>query len=150
MKVVYIGVDVRTSEIVTLAVHLRWPDVTPQIATSAGEGMELIERELPDIVILHPDFTDLVLRETAVIQKHFRHPDSADQQDAGSHHDVDCALPSRNTRPDCDRSDALAHGRRKETTQEAIVQKQDAECDRQDVEEIVVARSDDADLEQNL
>ncbi len=61
MKAVYIGVDVRTSEIATLAVHLRWPDVTLQIATSAGEGMELIERELPDVVLLHPDFTDMTL-----------------------------------------------------------------------------------------
>lgn len=61
MKAVYIGVDVRTSEIATLAVHLRWPDVTPEIATSAGEGMELIEREMPDVVLLHPDFSDLTL-----------------------------------------------------------------------------------------
>ena len=61
MKVVYIGVDARTTEIATLAVHLRWPDVTPLIATSAGEGMELIERELPDVVLLHPDFEDLTL-----------------------------------------------------------------------------------------
>lgn len=61
MKAVYIGVDVRTSEIATLAVHLRWPDVTPLIATSAGEGMEMIERELPDVVLLHPDFSDLTL-----------------------------------------------------------------------------------------
>ena len=61
MKAVYIGVDVRTSEIATLAVHLRWPDVTPQIATSAGEGMELIERELPDVVLMYPDFSDLTL-----------------------------------------------------------------------------------------
>ena len=61
MKVVYIGVDVRTSEVATLAVHLRWPDATPLIATSAGEGMELIERELPDVVLLHPDFSDLTL-----------------------------------------------------------------------------------------
>ncbi len=61
MKAVYIGVDVRTSEIATLAVHLRWPDVTLEIATSAGEGMELIERELPDVVLLHPDFSDLTL-----------------------------------------------------------------------------------------
>ena len=61
MKVVYIGVDERTSEIATLAVHLRWPDATPLIATSAEEGMELIERELPDVVLLHPDFEDLTL-----------------------------------------------------------------------------------------
>ncbi len=64
MKAVFIGVDVRTWEIATLAVHLRWPDVTPQIATTAGEGLELIERELPDVVLLHPDFNDLTLKKS--------------------------------------------------------------------------------------
>jgi DNA-binding response OmpR family regulator len=61
MKVVYVGRDVRTLEIATLAVHLRWPDVTPVIATSAGKGLEVIEREMPDVVLLHPDFNDLTL-----------------------------------------------------------------------------------------
>jgi DNA-binding response OmpR family regulator len=61
MKVVYIGVDVRTSEIATLAIHLRWPDVTPQIATSASEGVAAVERTQPDVVLLHPDFDDLTM-----------------------------------------------------------------------------------------
>ena len=61
MKAVYIGVDVRTSEIATLAIHLRWPDVIPQIATSAAEGIEAIEQMHPDVVLLHPDFDDLTL-----------------------------------------------------------------------------------------
>ena len=47
MKAVYIGQDKRTSEVATLAVHLRWPDVTPMIAVNAGEGLGLVERELP-------------------------------------------------------------------------------------------------------
>ena len=63
MKAVYIGVDVRTSEIATLAIHLRWPDVTPQITTSASEGIESIEQIQPDVVLLHPDFDDLTLAE---------------------------------------------------------------------------------------
>ena len=61
MKAVYIGVDVRTSEVATLAIHLRWPDVTPQISTSAIEGIEAIEQIHPDVVLLHPDFDDLTL-----------------------------------------------------------------------------------------
>jgi DNA-binding response OmpR family regulator len=64
MKAVYIGVDTRTAEVATLAVHLRWPDVTPLFAATASEGLELVERELPDVVLLHPDFNDLTLGRT--------------------------------------------------------------------------------------
>jgi DNA-binding response OmpR family regulator len=64
MKAVYIGVDIRTAEVATLAVHLRWPDVTPLLANTASEGLELVERELPDVVLLHPDFNDLTLGRT--------------------------------------------------------------------------------------
>jgi two-component system KDP operon response regulator KdpE len=61
VNVVYIGVDGRTAEIATLAVQLRWPDVTPRIATTAGEGIEAIAGTHPDVVLLHPDFEDLPL-----------------------------------------------------------------------------------------
>jgi DNA-binding response OmpR family regulator len=61
VKVVYIGVNGRTSEIATLAVHLRWPDVTPWITTTAGEGIAAVEQNQPDVVLLHPDFEDLSL-----------------------------------------------------------------------------------------
>ena len=61
MKAVFIGMDLRTSEIATLAVRLRWPDATPLVATSAGEGLEMVEREAPDVVLLHPGFSDLTL-----------------------------------------------------------------------------------------
>jgi DNA-binding response OmpR family regulator len=61
MKAVYIGSEGRTAEVATLAVHLRWPDVAPLMARTAEEGLELVERETPDVVLLHPDFTDLTL-----------------------------------------------------------------------------------------
>ncbi len=61
MKAVYIGSEGRTAEVATLAVHLRWPDSTPQIAATAGEGLEMVERETPDVVLLHPDFCDMSL-----------------------------------------------------------------------------------------
>jgi DNA-binding response OmpR family regulator len=64
MKAVYIGVNIRTAEVATLAVHLRWPDVTPLIVNTASEGLELVERELPDVVLLHPDFNDMTLGRT--------------------------------------------------------------------------------------
>ena len=64
MKAAFIGAEVRTAELVTLAVHLRWPDVDPIVATTAAEGLELVERESPDVVIMHPDFTDMTLSTT--------------------------------------------------------------------------------------
>ena len=64
MKAAFIGAEVRTAELVTLAVHLRWPDVDPLVATTAAEGLEMVERESPDVVIMHPDFTDMTLSST--------------------------------------------------------------------------------------
>ncbi len=64
MKAAFIGAEVRTSELVTLAVHLRWPEVDPIVATTAAEGLEMVEREAPDVVVMHPDFTDMTLSST--------------------------------------------------------------------------------------
>ncbi|HZA22178.1 MAG TPA: response regulator transcription factor [Dehalococcoidia bacterium] len=61
MKVVFIGADTRTAEMASLSVRLRWPDSAVIHATAAAQGLELVEREWPDIVLLHPDFSDMVL-----------------------------------------------------------------------------------------
>ena len=42
---------------------MRWPDATPLVATTALAGMELVEKESPDVVILHPTFSDMSLAE---------------------------------------------------------------------------------------
>lgn len=63
MKAVYVGNEGEIAEVVNLALHLRWPNTTPVIATTAGEGLELVERERPDVVLLRPDFDDLTLGE---------------------------------------------------------------------------------------
>ncbi len=64
MKAAFVGAEVRTAEMVTLAVHLRWPDVDLRVATTAAEGLEMVERESPDVVVMHPDFTDMTLTGT--------------------------------------------------------------------------------------
>jgi DNA-binding response OmpR family regulator len=64
LNIVYIGAATRAAEIAMLAVHLRWPEATPLIATTAEEGLELAEQELPDLVLLRPDFTDLLMNTT--------------------------------------------------------------------------------------
>ena len=61
MKVVFIGVDPQTAEMALLSLRLRWPDATPLVATTAAAGLELVEQVLPDVVLLHPSFSDLSL-----------------------------------------------------------------------------------------
>ncbi|MBM3941945.1 MAG: response regulator transcription factor [SAR202 cluster bacterium] len=64
MKVVFIGVDPRISEMALMSVRLRWPDTMPLVSSTASEGLELVERVAPDVVILHPDFTDMSLAQS--------------------------------------------------------------------------------------
>ena len=42
---------------------MRWPDAVPQVASTALAGLELVERESPDVVLLHPTFSDMSLAE---------------------------------------------------------------------------------------
>ena len=64
MKAAFIGANPQIADLATLAVHLRWPDVTPMVATTAVEGLAMMQRESPDVVLLHPDFTDMTLGDT--------------------------------------------------------------------------------------
>ena len=63
MKALFIGADIQTAEMAGLSLRLRWPDATPLVATTALAGMELVEKELPDVVLLHPTFSDMSLAE---------------------------------------------------------------------------------------
>ncbi len=67
MKAVFIGADPRATELATMSFRLRWPDAVHFITATASEGLEMIEMESPDVVLLHPDFTDMafpkVIRE---------------------------------------------------------------------------------------
>jgi DNA-binding response OmpR family regulator len=62
-KAVFIGADPQVAEIVRLGICLRWPDVTPMIATTGIGGLELVKEESPDLVLLRPDFPDKSLPE---------------------------------------------------------------------------------------
>ena len=59
MKAAFIGNDPQTADLVALALRMRWPEVTPTVATTASEALEMIKRESPDLVLMHPDFTDM-------------------------------------------------------------------------------------------
>lgn len=62
-KAVFIGADPQVAEIVRLGICLRWPDVTPMIATTGTRGLELVKEESPDLVLIRPDFPDKSLTE---------------------------------------------------------------------------------------
>jgi two-component system, OmpR family, alkaline phosphatase synthesis response regulator PhoP len=59
MKAVFIGASSRTAEIASLSIRLRWPDAAFLVATTATQGLELVEQEWPNLLLLQPDFSDL-------------------------------------------------------------------------------------------
>ncbi len=64
MKAAFVGNDTRVAEIAALSVRLRWPDAIVVTANTAAAGLELAESASPDVVLLHPDFTDMSLSQT--------------------------------------------------------------------------------------
>jgi DNA-binding response OmpR family regulator len=63
MKVVFMGANPGIGEVATLSIGLRWPDATVLGATTAAEGLEVVVRESPDLVIVHLDFPDITLSQ---------------------------------------------------------------------------------------
>ena len=64
MKVVFIGDDPQTAEFAGLSLRLRWPDTKPMVATTAEAGLDWVERESPEIVLIHPSFSDMSLADS--------------------------------------------------------------------------------------
>ena len=62
MKVIIIGANPRTVDIAKVSVRLRWPDATMHSTSVARKGLDLIEQEWPNIVVVHPDLRLLSLR----------------------------------------------------------------------------------------
>ena len=67
MKAVFIGADPRVSELASLSFRLRWPNAEYFDSSTGRAGLEMIEEESPDVVLIHPDFTDMSLN--SVIQE---------------------------------------------------------------------------------
>ena len=67
MKVLIVEDDPATVEMVSLAFQFRWPEASLVSTASGHEGVELVEKELPDVVILDLGLPDIdgieVLRE---------------------------------------------------------------------------------------
>ena len=64
MKVLFFSQDGDKVEQLGLALRLRWPDLRPLIASEGQVGLEVIEREEPDISIICGDLTDITVWET--------------------------------------------------------------------------------------
>ena len=64
MKVLFFSHDGDKVEQLGLALRLRWPDLRPLIASEGRVGLEVIEREEPDITIICEDLSDLTVWET--------------------------------------------------------------------------------------
>lgn len=71
MKVVFIGADPRIADIAAQSCRMGWPEVTPLTATTAAEGLGLVEQVSPDIVLLHPDFPDMPLEDALLEIRRF-------------------------------------------------------------------------------
>ncbi len=61
MKVLFFCQDGDIVEQLVLALRLRWPDLKPLIATQGSVGLEVIEKEEPEIVLLCEDLPDMSL-----------------------------------------------------------------------------------------
>lgn len=64
MRVLCIGLNTDVLEMVTVAVRLRWPDAHIFEEKSSRRGLDLIEAETPDLVLLSGARSDLSLMET--------------------------------------------------------------------------------------
>ena len=64
MKALFFSQDGDKVEQLGLALRLRWPDLRPLIASEGRVGLEVIEREEPDISIICENLSDLTVWET--------------------------------------------------------------------------------------
>ena len=59
MKVLFFSQDGSRVEHIVLALRLRWPDLKPLVASQGGVGLQVVEQEEPDLVMLCEDLPDM-------------------------------------------------------------------------------------------
>ncbi len=52
MKMLLVGADLKNADKVQLAVQLRWPEAALLVSDDLATGLELIQREAPEVVLL--------------------------------------------------------------------------------------------------
>ncbi len=92
MRAAFVGADRRIADLATLAIHLRWPEVTPIVVTSAAEALDMIARESLDVVLLHPDLTGRTLVEFIQDMRELTHVPLLVLADQGDETEVVTAL----------------------------------------------------------
>ena len=61
VKVLIIGADPQTGEVIGLSIGRRWPDAKSWVRTTAADGLEMVEQTSPDVVLLYSSLTDMGL-----------------------------------------------------------------------------------------
>ena len=61
MKVLFFSQDGERVEQLVLALRLRWPDLKPLIVSQGGVGIQVVEQEEPDLVMLCEDLPDMTM-----------------------------------------------------------------------------------------
>lgn len=61
MKVLFFSQDGERVEQLVLALRLRWPDLKPLVVSQGGVGIQVVEQEEPDMVMLCEDLPDLTM-----------------------------------------------------------------------------------------
>jgi len=92
LRAAFVGADMRIADLATFAIHLRWPDVTPIVVTSAAEALDMIPRESLDVVLLHPDVGDSNLAEFIRDMRRLTHVPLLVLSDQGDETEVVTAL----------------------------------------------------------
>ena len=63
IKVLIIGADPQTGEVIGLSIGRRWPDAKSWVRTTAADGLEMVEQTSPDVVLLYSGLPDMALAE---------------------------------------------------------------------------------------
>jgi DNA-binding response OmpR family regulator len=91
LEIVCIGGNRETPETITLAVHLRWPDLTRMVATTGEEALEMVRWHVPDLLMIGPDSAGLLVNGAI---EEFRNVSSAPVWVLGLHRDKMRAVTS--------------------------------------------------------
>jgi len=92
MRAAFVGADPRIADLATLAIHLRWPEATPFVVTSASEALDMISRESLNVVLLHPDLAERTLAELIRSIRELTHVPMLVLSDQGDETEVVIAL----------------------------------------------------------
>ncbi len=63
MKAVFIGAEPQIAEFAGLSLSVRWPGAKPLVAQTAAAGLERVLVDSPDLVLVHPSFSDMPLSD---------------------------------------------------------------------------------------